>query len=258
MILLLVATFFIFMTGCATISGNISYTNPDKSPALNNSIIVDKAKDDLWKQIIPALGRQFFVINNLDKDSGIINISYNGDPEQYVDCGWITSYVKANGERTYTFPASRAYQDYEIVEPYWYSVNRKMNLEGRMNIIVEEIGANQCKITVNTRYIVTKTSTTTPWMNIGSIAFPRYVPANYSHTNTDSIAFNSGEESTFPQGTRCKATGVFETTVLSVLTKSLTIQQNKTKTVQENKTNKDSEKQTEIEKFIQSGGAIEK
>jgi len=94
------------MAGC---SSKFKYTPPTTQPVLNNSIVVNKSKDEVWKEIVPALGGAFFVINNLDKESGLINISYRGAPEKYVDCGHIHSYVKnLAGERTYDFPASKA------------------------------------------------------------------------------------------------------------------------------------------------------
>ncbi|MFZ0050306.1 MAG: hypothetical protein WAK96_00895, partial [Desulfobaccales bacterium] len=95
----LAVTMILILSGCA---GKLDYAAPSPTSTINNSIIVDKSKDEVWKTIVPALGKKFFVINNLDKESGIINVSYKGDPEQYVDCGRITSYVaNARGERTY-------------------------------------------------------------------------------------------------------------------------------------------------------------
>lgn len=159
------------------------------------------------------LGRKFFVINNLDKDSGIINISYSGDPEKYIDCGWINSYVKnARGERTYNFPASRAFQEYEVMDMEKGAgllfVSRKMNLEGRMNIIVEEISETQSRVTANTKYILTKTISVREVLN------------KLVGTSTDTISFNSGQEGIFPGsgGTTCQATGKLEDEVLSLLT----------------------------------------
>jgi len=97
------------LVGCA---GDFKYTRPASKPTLSNSVLVKKSKDEVWKEIVPALGRKFFVINNLDRDSGIINISYTGDPERYVDCGRICSYVKnLRGERVYDFPASKGYAE---------------------------------------------------------------------------------------------------------------------------------------------------
>ena len=60
---------------------------------VSNTITVNKSKEEVWKELIPQIGKNFFVINNLDKESGIINISYSGDPERYIDCGEIYSYL---------------------------------------------------------------------------------------------------------------------------------------------------------------------
>lgn len=199
------------LVGCA---GKLEYTRPTSLPTVNNSIVINKNKDNAWKQMVPMLGKQFFVINNLDKDSGIINISYSGDPERYVDCGRIVSYVKnARGERTYDFPASKSYQDYEIMDTQGGAgllfLSRKMNLEGRMNIIVEDIGNNQSRITANTRYILTKTTTV---RNTNG----------HSNTNTNSVSFNTGQEG-ISEGRApnmiCQATGKLEDEVLSLLTR---------------------------------------
>ena len=81
-----------FIVGCA---GKLDYVRPIVQPgASSNSKVIDKPRDAVWNASVPALGRQFFVINNLDKSSGLINVSYSGDPEKYVDCGQVSSYVK--------------------------------------------------------------------------------------------------------------------------------------------------------------------
>jgi len=197
------------LSGCA---GKIDYARPTSTPVLKNSVVVEKSKDEVWKIIIPALAKHFYVINNMDKESGIINISYAGDPEKYVDCGRITSYVKnVRGERTYDFPAAKAYQQYEIMtQGTLLNVRRTMNLEGRMNIVVEVIGPKKTKVTANTRYILSRKA------EIGDVR-------GRQMTDTESISFNTGEEAGFsPKGKSgeritCHCTGEFEKDVLSVL-----------------------------------------
>ena len=87
-------------------------------------------------------------------------------------------------------------------------VSRKMSLEGRMNIIVEDIGNNQSRVTTNTRYILTKTTT---FRNV----------QGHSNTVTNTISFNSGQEG-ISEGRGpnmiCQATGKLEDEVLSLLT----------------------------------------
>lgn len=205
--LLAVCTSSIFLAACA---GKVEYTPPRSTTKTVNSTTVDRSKDETWASFIPRLGKEYFVINNLDKDSGLINISYSGNPQKYVDCGYIHSYVKnAAGERNYRFSASSPNASYEVLTDTLYRVNRNMSLDGRVNIVLEEIGAEQTLITVNTRYVLTKS---------GTFSTVQGQSANFS----DTIHFNSGGEGSFPnpgntQQTRCLANGQLEKEILGLL-----------------------------------------
>jgi len=196
------------ISGCVT--GKVYFAKPTEQGAIQNSVVINKGKDHVWKEMVPALGREFFVINNLDKESGLINLSYTGDPEKYIDCGRIISTVQnARGERTYNFQGSKAYQEYEVNhQGQLFFVARKMNLEGRMNIVIQEIAPNQSQITVNTRYVLSKD------MTIADVL-------GHRQNRTDTISFNTGQKATFPGGkTDCQCNGEFEKTVLGILTGS--------------------------------------
>lgn len=204
--LLLVAVALLFISGCA---GKFEYIPTSKTYNIDNFKIIDKPKAAVWKEIIPSLGQSFFVINNIDADSGLINISYSGDPENYLDCGIINSYVKnARGERTYRFPASKGYQQYETFHKgqNLIFIERKMDLDGRINLIVQDISDNKTKITANVRYLVTK--------NIDAAD----TQGRTKHWN-DSISFNSGGSAAFPgqQLTTCYPTGRLEQEILNMV-----------------------------------------
>ena len=194
------------VSACA---GKFEYTPPLTTPSTDNTTTIDVSKDELWNKIIPRLGKQFFVINNLDKDSGLINISYSGDPTRYIDCGHIYSYVKnARGERNYSFSAASPNESYEIMMGNLIFVNRKMSLEGRINVILESLQANKTRVTANTRYVLTKSSTV------------RDVQGR-THNSSDTINFNSGGSASFPNPgakdqTKCVATGALEREILDL------------------------------------------
>jgi hypothetical protein len=208
---LLVVLLVIVIAGCRT--GKLDYTNPTATSSQANSKTIERPRDVVWNSSIPKLGKQFFVINNLDKSSGLINISYSGNPESFIDCGRITSYVKsAGGERTHDFAGSSPTQSYEVVNSKgFYYVERNMSLEGRMNLIFEEIDQNSTKVTANTRYIVTRQ------------VISRYVKGKPypPETKTHTISFNSGEGASFPvplfdgRVTHCVSTGKLELDILS-------------------------------------------
>ncbi|SRR6266545_4413266 len=197
--------------GC--LSGNLQYTPPQSAaPSAPNSLTVDKSLDTVWKELVPALGSRFFVINNLDKESGLINVSYSGNPESYVDCGQIESWVdNARGKRTYNMPGASS-QSYEFKgsDGMLYFGERKMSLEGRMNLILESLSPTQTRITVNTRYVVSR--------NLQA----RRVDLGMPNSTADSIAFNAGQRAEFPQrgATKpltCQPTWKLETDVLDLV-----------------------------------------
>lgn len=197
------------LAGCA---GKLDYVRPTAPQGLTNQRIIEKPREAVWNATVPELGKQFFIINNLDKSSGLINVSYSGDPESYVDCGHVTSYVKnARGERTYNFPGSRAQQSYEIMDANGlFYIERKMALEGRVNLVFEENGSSQTKVTANTRYIINRTIT------------QRSAANNFSQSRSDSISFNTGSGAAFPNNPggktiECVSTGKLEREILSII-----------------------------------------
>jgi hypothetical protein len=85
-----------------------------------------------------------------------------------------------------------------------------MSLEGRVNLIFEEVDANTTRVTANTRYVVTRTQVI------------RNAAGGFPETATDSISFNTGGSAPFPANQRgefaeCAARGVLEQEVLSVV-----------------------------------------
>ena len=198
------------LAGCA---GKVTYVRPSVTPLQGqNSKIIDKPREAVWNATVPELGKQFFVINNLDKSSGLINVSYSGDPEKYIDCGRINSYVKnARGERTYDFAGAKAQQNYEIMDPSGLLfIDRRMALEGRVNLVFEEVTPNQTRVTANTRYIVNRQRTVRNAVN------------NFPQTLNDSLTLNYGGTAAFPSDqngntSECSAPGYLEREVLGAV-----------------------------------------
>lgn len=196
------------VVGCA---GGVEYTPPSPiTVSTVNEKIIDKQLASVWKSSVAELGKKFFVINNIDRASGLINVSYTGSPEQYIDCGRIYSYVSnARGERTYEFEGSSADINYEVMKGALFGINRRMELEGRINLIFEALSSKRTKVTVNTRYVVTRTQTV---QNVAGGMAQRF---------THTISFNTGNSASFPAGTdgaaSCQATGKLEKEVLQLI-----------------------------------------
>lgn len=198
------------LTGCA---GKVDYIRPSSTvPPGSNSKIVDQPREQVWNKIVPELGKKFFVINNLDKASGLINVSYSGDPQQYIDCGIISSYVKnARGERVHRFAGAKSQQHYEVMdENGLFYIDRRMSLEGRVNFVFEEVSSSQTRVTANTRYIVTRQR------------HIRDATGQANRTFEDSLSFNYGASASFPGGydgrtSECTSTGALERELLSLI-----------------------------------------
>ncbi|WP_175787313.1 hypothetical protein [Burkholderia anthina] len=198
----------LMLAGCA--SSGLSYTAPQTHSAATTKTI-SKSRDAVWASAVPALGKDFFVINNMDKASGLINVSYSGDPHDFVDCGHVTGFFEnARGRQDYSFDGSvkdTAYTQYK--NPLLINIRRQMNLDGRVNIIFESVTANETRVTVNARYVV-----------------QRHVAARASNGMADgvndNVAFSSGGRGAFSNvgsniQTECVPTGKLERDILSLI-----------------------------------------
>lgn len=204
--LLSVGVSVVVLSGCA---GKFSYTPPSTSYSVENEKIVNQPFNKVWAQSVSQLSKQFFVINNIDKDSGLINISYSGNPQPYIDCGRIMSFVQnARGKRTYDFPAAEQFKEYEILSNAMYGVTHQMKLEGRANLILQPATASTTRVTVNARYNVTRETTV---RNVGG-GLPQRTLMTESLNTGGSLRF---PDSSSQGGTVCVATGELERSILN-------------------------------------------
>jgi len=195
------------LSGCLT--GSFNFSPPSPVSSRPTPVVVNRARAEVWKDLVPRLAQTFFVINNIDQSSGLINISYSGDPEKFVDCGHLTSTVKnARGQRTYDVPVARAHQVYErTVNAGLYGVDRAMSLEGRANLVLEEPQPNVTRVSVNVRYVLAMHERVTDVLG-------------KTQDLNDNLSFNSGERATF-QGSMsefsCQPNSTMEQQLLALL-----------------------------------------
>jgi hypothetical protein len=202
---LLIAACCSALGACA---GKVTYTPPSPTTVLENEITVNESIDAAWQKAVPALSKQFFVINNMDKASGLINLSYSGTPDRYIDCGWISSHVQnLRGTRDYVFPAAAGFQQYESMEGgELYFIQRRIALEGRVNLVFEAIEAGKTRVTANTKYVVTKT-----------VNLSNSMGQNGQVVNSTSFTSNSGAAFPDAGGVYCRSTGALEQDLLKLI-----------------------------------------
>jgi hypothetical protein len=195
----------LFVAGCV---GRFDYVRPVGPAAVRHSVAVEKSADEVWRSITSTLDVDQFAVHSLDKQSGLLIFMYHGDPERYVDCGHITSFVKnLRGERTYTFPAAAAFAEYELMTgKEILFVVRQMHLEARVTVTTVDTGAQRTSVSVDTRYVLTRTMTVRDTQDL-------------ARTTSHVVHFASGQEEAFPGAVTCRPNGRLEAEVLSALAK---------------------------------------
>ena len=122
----------------------------------------------IWDKLVKELSKSFFMINNINKESRIINVSFSSNNAcNYVNCG----HFHVNVKKSTINKIGRDFYDLKICESNSYISedssknqsgipmpiiclnNRRPKLEGRMNIYVAPEG-NGTLVTVNSRYIL--------------------------------------------------------------------------------------------------------
>jgi len=192
--------------GC--VSGKVTYIPEQGIKNTDNSIFLKESKDKVWMKLIDGIGESFFGINNIEKDSGLINISYSDDPCRFISCGTLNSYVlNAQGKRKYNFPACIEYKECEeFNKGNLFIIRRWITLDGRASIIVQKRN-NGTLVKVNVRYVVIKDA-------------KNYDPSwRFIRTELSSIIFNSNGGESFPNGMKCYANGQFEKMILDIVNK---------------------------------------
>jgi len=109
--LTIIALYAVMITGCATPgTSTFNYAPPQNSTKIQNEVIVSKPFEVVWDSLVRELAKSFYVINNIDKQSRIINVSFSTDtPEAYVDRGITTrTYSRGDERQTYKYNLASA------------------------------------------------------------------------------------------------------------------------------------------------------
>lgn len=142
------------ISGCATSS--VDYRPPTVT-TIENTKKVSKNFDKAWDDLVRQLSADFFVINNIDKSSRLINVSFSSSrPSEFIDCGSTTRrFSNARGEQVYNYLPADSSQ-FAVVNDQHIAFNaaRTTKLEGRVNVYVAP-SQDGTDISVNTKYVFT-------------------------------------------------------------------------------------------------------
>ena len=209
-----VCSVVLMVYGCAKVpietpKNDFNYTPPKKYTIKNKEVINDKF-EKVWNRLISNLTEKYFVINNVEKASRIINVSFStNEPSNFIDCGETlrTIEFEESGKlEEFRYKVSRNGATWKSMAPVgrvmitWIA-ERVTSLQGRINIYVAP-KSGKTEITVNTRYIFKSGAT------VSSLATGR----KKTELNPD-VIFNTNGTGKF-KFLRCRSIGVIESDII--------------------------------------------
>ncbi len=215
------------VSACATPGISGSRSLPAVVPRVFNELEVEAAADEVWAKLVDGISSGFYIINNLERESGLINVSFaSAEPELYIDCGQtIRTYQRGADTATYQYKVaeSSAYRLAWALDgfPVTWWVNRKTSLDGRANVFVAERGQGQTFVRVNARFIlsISVTGTYETENRLGKV-----IDRGPIDPSSVSIIVNTGQptevnfgDERSPNLVTCVSTGTFEAGILRVL-----------------------------------------
>ena len=203
-IVILVCLMVVGMVGCA---GKNNYMRPNSNIEINkNDIIINESKRVVWDKLLKKISDEYFVVNNLEYDSGFLDLSFSNNNEKFVDCGCYKIKVLSNkiGNESKCIPILSD----DLVGTYlggvWKFTKNYCVISGRTNILVQEMDENKTKISFNIKYIVNVSKVLWNSWN-GRLNFIYF-----------SVGFNSGSYG-HSHGIMCKSTGFYENELLKTI-----------------------------------------
>ena len=137
----------IFLSSCAVekkkLTENVGKYFPPNTDDTNfkNTLTTNKNFDETWTYVTDFVKDSFFKIENIDKDSGLLTLSFGPkEPEKFIDCGDFEYTLFFTGEE---FKGS--YIDYA-------KSGLLAVLDAKMNITIQKIDYESTKVSINTNY----------------------------------------------------------------------------------------------------------
>ena len=161
--------------GCAAPGSSLRTYSPPTNYQVKNELTIARPSDEVWDKLVGQLAKSFYVINNIDKASRIINLSFSSKtPELYLDCGQVHRDFECQGEKAtydYELAASSSYKQVRRGTGIWNyvdTIDRSTSLEGRVNIYVAP-DSGGTRISVNAKYSLSLNSSGM-WETRGGLA----------------------------------------------------------------------------------------
>jgi len=152
--LLAVALLLAPLSSCATTSA--SYVPPRlPNQQTDWSRSIQKPFDEVWEALIDHASGTFFAIDNFEKESGLLTLSFGGSRlDRFVDGGdW--EYNESSGMDPMTGRTVGADVEFDGNYATFLQQYRTASFTGKMNIFVRDQGGWSTEVKVRARYVVT-------------------------------------------------------------------------------------------------------
>lgn len=192
------ATFAIF-AGCAAAPAPSTYLAPE-GEEYATSVIMPYDYDTSWSKLVRAASQTFFAIENFEKDSGLMTLSFGSENViANIDCGTM------NGQNYTSFWKSR-------------TGNADVDISGKMNLLVQPEGEDQTRVSVSARYIVNMSASGQiyNYFTGGMMYFSDSLSMSFDSNSTGSDTTSNPSAGTSAVRT-CAPTGNIEQTVIDAI-----------------------------------------
>jgi len=207
---LLALTLVSSLAACA--SSKFDYFEPNQPNQFSTETTISRDFNSVWDGYVASLSESFFVINNISKESRLINVSFSASPPQeYINCGRtkLTSSHPAKGTETFNYEVAADSNTWYGVDGTNHVIERKRDttLNGRANIYIAPTENGVTLVRANARYV----------LDISVVE--NGLTLNHHTSINHSITFATKETGTSNDGVKCYSKGKLEQDLLELARK---------------------------------------
>lgn len=197
------------LAGCAPITQSrqgpevrFEYAIPLQGAAESVALAVQGDQRVVVDRVLTRMRRAPFTPGPVDPRGLSAVATYSGDPESFVNCGYVMAYLPGANTPPQVYPAARGQLAFQR-GPNRPPAERRMTLNAQITVnFVPQPGTTL--VTTETRYVLQKPLDT-------------LARASGEGAPPETIVFSTGESATFSQGTVCQSNGQLERQALESL-----------------------------------------
>lgn len=152
--LFLLILLVITLSSCA--SHSLNYKEPVKPATFEIQRDYQLSFASVWEKLVEGLAKKNFIIDSVNKDSGLIVASRKVEPpSSFVDCGhWDGNFKNMRVDEKYDFKGADSANYMTKNGDVFVAINRISTLNTKSNIFVKKIDAKKTTVSVSVSYVL--------------------------------------------------------------------------------------------------------